>query len=227
MKVYQTNSNLRTILFFFIFFSMISDSKSQSKYFQIQIGGQIMQNYNLDEVITKGFGYGGGYIESRQSVATTFNQDISFSSTFDKHHGIVLGGGLYTTCRLIDVFVNDDTPGGDYFYDAKPCYKNYSIYLLYQYTYLLSPTWNIHASVGPMWAKNYNWLDWFFVPVKLNYFSGIGKLGVQYMINDHFSLDLNGMAVRSLTNIVDENQGTTGSIIPFLVGLDFRVGYQF
>ncbi len=57
--------------------------------------------------------------------------------------------------------------------------------------------------------------------------SGIGKLGVQYKLSDQLSLELNGMAVRSLTNIVDESQGTTGCIIPFLVGLDFRVGYQF
>ncbi len=98
--------------------------------------------------------------------------------------------------------------------------------MLYE-IYNWSPILNIHASLGPMWAKNCNQVDWFFVPVKLSYFSGIGKIGVQYKLSDHLSLELNGMAVRSLTNIVEVSQGTTGSINPFLVGLDLRVGYQF
>ncbi|MBK8628633.1 MAG: hypothetical protein IPN86_24760 [Saprospiraceae bacterium] len=43
-----------------------------------------MQNYNLDGVITKGIGLGGGYVESKQSVVTTFNQDISLTYSFNR-----------------------------------------------------------------------------------------------------------------------------------------------
>lgn len=227
MKTNHSTPTLKHVLIFFIFFNLISVGNSQDKYFQVQIGGHLMQNYNLDGVITKGIGLGGGYVESKQSVVTTFNQDISLSYSFNRQDAIILGGGLYTTCRMIDAIAYDDTQGSYNFYDVKACYENYVVYLLYQYTERMSPTWNIHASIGPMWAKNHNQGDWFFVPVKLNYFSGIGKLGVQSKLSDHLSLELNVMAVRSLTNIVDESQGTIGSIVPFLVGLDFRVGYQF
>ncbi|MBK8626723.1 MAG: outer membrane beta-barrel protein [Saprospiraceae bacterium] len=226
MKTHNIQNKLKPIIIWLIFIGMVSTGQSQKNNLQFQIGGQIMQNYNLGGLIDRGLGYG-AYHESRQSVATTFNQDVSVSLSFNKHHSVILGGGFYTTCRRIDAVTSDDTRNKNYFYDVKPCYENYSVYMLYQFTHWLAPTLNIHASLGPMWAKNHNQVDWFFVPVKLSYFSGIGKIGVQYKLSDHLSLELNGMAVRSLTNIVEVSQGTTGSIIPFLVGLDLRVGYQF
>ncbi|MBK8628634.1 MAG: hypothetical protein IPN86_24765 [Saprospiraceae bacterium] len=75
-------------------------------------------------------------------------------------------------------------------------------------------------------GKNHNQGDW-FCTVKFNYFSGIGKLGVQSKLSDHLSLELNVMAIRSLTNIVDESQGAIGSIVPFLVDWTLELGISF
>jgi hypothetical protein len=225
MKLNKIKINLIPVTILLILLSVISTAQSQKKNIQIQIGGQIMQNYNLGGLISNGWGYG-GYQETSQSVASTFNQDLSLTYSFNKHHAAILGGGLYTTCRWVDACTTTDTGGKDY-YIAKQCYENYSMYLLYQHKFMLSQKWNLNGALGPMWAKNHNQADWFFVPVKFNYFSCIGKLGFQYLINDHFTFDLNGMAVRSLTNILDQNQASEGSIIPFLIGLDFRIGYQF
>jgi hypothetical protein len=52
-------------------------------------------------------------------------------------------------------------------------------------------------------------------------------MGIQYKLSDKFSLEMNGIAVRSMSNIIDESQGTTGSIIPFLLEVNVKVGYQF
>lgn len=231
MKFYNTyNSTVTT----FIFITIISYQTSlfgQAGYTQIQIGAQLMQSYNLGEIVSIQSSYY-AYREMKQRVATTFNQDISVTRTFDQHHGVILGGGLFTTCRWVDATYYDDIGGFIEFKDVKACYKNYMLYFMYQYTTKLSPRWNGHFSAGPMWAKNHNFADWFYVPVRLHYFSAIVKAGVGYKISERFSVELNGATVRSFSDIVDNNNDSVkkrlgGSLIPLSVGIDLRVGYRF
>jgi len=226
MKYY--NINFSTALFFTFLMIMGFQAllKGQDSYTQIQIGSQVMRNYNLEKLITIARG-GFGYTEKRQSIATTFNLDISLTRTFDQHHGITLGGGSYNTCRWVDATVIGDDGFFTEFKNVKPCYKNYSLYFMYKYTTWLASRWNGHISAGPKWAKNHNMADWFYVPIKQNYFSAIAKLGLQYKVTDHFSVEVNGAVVQSMTNIVEPKFRKEGGLIPFLVGADLRVGYSF
>ncbi len=224
MKTHNIQNKLKPIIIWLNFIGMVSTGQSQKNNLQFQIGGQIMQNYNLAKLTNLNGSYTSTKI-IKEKGCISFNQDISVSYFLDGH-GVTLGSGFYTTKRQLDIVHTDDIGRQDE-YQIILADKNYNVYIMYAYTKKISQSFDFLILIGPMWAKNCDPNNWFFVPVKPSYFSGIGKIGVQYKLSDHLSLELNGIAVRSLTNIVDVSQGTTGSIIPFLVGLDLRVGYQF
>jgi hypothetical protein len=226
MNPYKFNFSATVIYTFLLIISIQSLLNGQDRYTQIQIGSQMMQNYNLGELIfLENYFY--KYEEKSQRVATTFNHDISVTRTFDQHHGVTVGGGIYTTGRYVGLKLSSD----NYLFltdNFESFFKNFTLYCMYQYTTQLSTRLSGHLSAGPMWARNYNEEDWFYLPVKLNYFSALAKLGVQYNVADHFSIALHGVVVRSMTNIVDPKYNRTeGALIPFSVGADLRVGYKF
>ncbi len=227
MNPYKFTFSTTLFYTFLLIISIQSLLNGQDRYTQIQIGSQMMQNYNLGELIfLENYLY--KYEEKSQREATTFNLDISVTRTFGQHHGVTVGGGIYTTGRYVGLKVSLDNY---LFYSTdnfESFFKNYILYCMYQYTTQLSARLSGHLSAGPMWARNYNEEDWFYLPVKLNYFSALAKLGVQYNVAGYFSIALNGVVVRSMTNIVDPKYDRTeGTLIPFSVGVDLRVGYKF
>lgn len=226
MKTNRKTLNSAMILTTFILICFLSNLKGQGEYFQVQIGSQLMQNYNLGHLGYSSSGYT-AFTVTKEDNDITFNQDLSLTGGFNNHHSVTFGVGLYNTCRVIDGEYVTDTRSQTDYKDVNSCYKNYSLYLMYRYTTWISTRWNCHLSAGPMWAKNHNMVDWFFMPVKIDYFSGMIKLGVQYKLSKHFLVELNGVGVRSFTNIVDNSYWVQGSFIPFLVGADLRMGYQF
>ena len=226
MILNKINLNATYVFTFLTIINFQALLKAQDRYTKIQIGSQVMQNYNLGDLISFGYNFY-MYEEKKERVATTVNQDFSLTRTFDQHHGLTLGGGLFNTCRWVDAQLNYDDLTSALYKNVKPCYKNYMLYFMYQYTSWLSSRWNAHISAGPMWARNYNMADWFYVPVKLNYFSIMIKFGLQYKISNRFSVELNGVIVRSMTNIVNLSDRVDGSLIPLSFGADLRIGYKW
>lgn len=217
---------------------LFTASSAQSNRFEVQVGGQLMNNLNVSCLLDT-FESGGYHLRIfKDKPHRTFNYDLSISYRIKGNHHIVLGMGIIKFARLVDaqstvdIFCNFDraeTSVNNLYFEN----NFYQLYALYSYRFALGTKDRFQLAAGFSGLKNYQNSEW-PLEAKKGLMSSILKAGYHTNIAGSFYLELNLVANKTLGSITQELNGyfpgdisSSSSLSPLQLGLEARLGYSF
>jgi len=196
---------------------------AQTKRFEVSLGGQRMAQFNYGNM--KGSTpelvlYGDGLL-------VRYNYDFSISAKLSQKHTLSMGVGSMDIGRTI--FAGTKSSINPFpFPDDLPCeanqYAHMNIYGLYTYDVLEFRKWTFQASLGAQfWSYREKYKN--YLPIQQQTWAGVTKLGIKREILKNMAIQFNTMYTQTFENVWSNTSEV--SYIPYIFGLEMRVGWMF